>query len=179
MDLKTRIAQIQAIPGLIAHVGHGPTDAHGGSLRLVDEYFEAFASARNDDAYVEFMVQYSGLYLHDPQYAIVVDVFGFAGVSSLLMKRDTHFWVEGESRPDENGFLIFCDGKFIRKRNANPMLDELIGAGFGFDLTGSRPRGVYRALDPDTKVLEMSYFCASFDEWLQILIDTQGNLVSS
>jgi hypothetical protein len=188
MKLETKIAQIQSILGPIVSIGRGPrhpTHPNHNLQQITDKYFGLFPQARSDTTYVEFMYQYSGLFIHEPQQGFVVDVFGFAEISSTLIKWDGNFFVEGESRPDEDGFLIFCDAAFIKEHKAaqdfgtpNLYLDNRIGTGFAFDMAGNRQKGIYRAINPDAKALDMIYFCASFDEWLQILIDTKGNMVS-
>lgn len=193
MDIHQIIRQIGTIDDAEVFIGYGPKHPSTPDPTLegiIQEYLGMYPFLRRDQGYIDFLETYAGLNIYREAVNVAVDIFGFCyGISSLIEKTDQGFLWQGESSLVEDGFLIVSDAKLVfeEKREhhvSTEPTNNMVGVGFGFDTLGSRPWGVYRKSTVEPSRFRTYYppirdtwywYCSSFTEWLQILLDTKGN----
>lgn len=193
MDIHQIIRQIATINDAEVFIGRGPRHPSTPDPTLegiIQEYLEVYPFLRQDHGYIDFVESYAGLYVYREAVDVVVGIFGFCyGISSLIEKTDQGFLWQGESSVVVDGFLVLSDVSLVLEekrgyQTSTELVNNVVGAGFGFDTLGSRPWGVYRKNDVDPSISRTYYppirdtwywYCSSFTEWLQILLDTKGN----
>ncbi|AFZ27880.1 hypothetical protein Cylst_5903 [Cylindrospermum stagnale PCC 7417] len=150
-------------------VGRGPKHPESPSLELqkeIDSFLEQYSFLRKDPGYIDFLEYYSGAMVDWPKGELVIAIFGF------LEEISFHLIKDGGEVIDDDGFYAFCTS-VVRVGEGQDMENESIGLGYTFDATGTRRWGVYRSIEGG----ECEWYCDSFLEWLEKLIDKNGLLV--
>ena len=150
-------------------VGRGPKHPESPSLELqkeIDSFLEQYSFLRKDRGYIDFLEYYSGAMVDWPQGELVIAIFGF------LEEISFHLIKDGGEVIDDDGFYAFCTS-VVRVGEGQDIENESIGLGYTFDATGTRRWGVYRSIGGG----ECEWYCDSFLEWLEKLIDKKGLLL--
>ena len=160
-----------------ARVGQGPKlwpYPNPALQKEIDDFLNQYPFLRQDQGYVDFMEYYAGasIYPSDDDEAVnddelVIDLFGFNDGIALHIVKD-----EGQI-VGKDGFLCFCSTETWDEK-VDP--DFIIETEFLFDATQKRKPGIYlrSSVRP-----EAEWFCETFLEWLELLIDKKGKLVQA
>jgi hypothetical protein len=152
-----------------AAVGRGPKHPESPNLELqkeIDSFLEEYSFLRKDPGYIDFLEYYSGAMVDSPKEELVIEIFGF------LEEISFHLIKDGGEVIDDDGFYVFCIS-VVRVGEGQDMENESIGLAYRFDATGTQRWGVYRSLEGG----ECEWYCDSFLEWLEKLIDKKGLLL--
>jgi len=119
-----------------ANVGPGVDDALWAAdfLPQVNDFLSTYPLVARDADYVDFLVNFGGASLEDPDRNLIVDILGFSAVSTRLLDMDGPV-------VDEDGFLLFA--QCISHVIIDGALRDTIEYSFAFDVTGYRRPGVY------------------------------------
>lgn len=164
MNIHSLMEKFSKLPE--AALGRGPKHPSMPNLALRDE-IEAFLKEHpfltKDRGYIDFLECYAGARAFRADGSLVVDIFGFTEISSHLIEADGPII-------DQDGFYGFSDGIFQDRAGID------VGIGGRFDATGNRRRGVYRSRYSRPNEIDIYWYCESFLEWVEVLIDTKGHL---
>lgn len=152
-----------------AEIGRGPKHPSSPDPSLapeIEEFLNQYPFLRQDRGYVDFLECYAGAWVMWPNLDFVVDLFGFANVSTHIVKEDGYV-------VDPTGFLKFCDGLVRIHKGVGH--EGVLGQGFAFDATGKRRWGVYRSITDEVES-DKYWYCETFLQALAALIETKGNL---
>jgi hypothetical protein len=156
-----------------AEIGNGPKHPAAPNPDLaapVQAFLARFPILRRDQGYVDFLEYYAGASILWPHNDLVVDIFGFTEVSSHLLETDGPI-------VDEHGYFWFCS-EVIRLHPGFETRTTTAGLQFAFDTTQQRRWGIYRGIDnEDSSRTEFAWYCESFLEWLNLLIENKGRLL--
>lgn len=154
-----------------ASIGRGPKNTESPRSELqqeIDNFLDEHPYLRNDSGYVDFLEYYSGARVDFPEGELVIDIFGFLEEIGFHLIKDRF----GESDIDEQGYFMFCTTVVQVAKDSDPNNEEL-GLDYAFDATGKRTWGIYRVINYG----EYEWYCSSFLEWLEKLIDKKGLLL--
>ncbi|MDB4965523.1 MAG: hypothetical protein JWN44_1212 [Myxococcales bacterium] len=168
MELR---AKIDALVSQIARMGDWKSarDAVGSNepepfaeevVRLVTRY--PFVKRATD--WLEFLRVYGGGMMTRERDMLSVGLYGFSDDVSLPI-------LDGPGEPIECGCLLFGD-VVLPKERIDGYTEDTISLGFGLDSTGARPWGVYRVRDRQSH-----WYCSSFIEWMERLVQRGGRLI--
>jgi hypothetical protein len=160
MNIHSLMHQFAQFDG--AQVGHGPKHPTEPNLTLTEEiatFFNHYSFLQHDQGYVDFQEYYAGasvIILSDNNLTVDIDIFGFLDVSTHMTKYE-------DPIVDEDGHLVFSYILFNKKQ-------------FSFSFNTNREWGVYRTVVWENLDRQTSWYCATFLEWLERLIQYQGRL---
>ncbi len=152
-----------------AAVGRCPKHPESPSPELqteIDSFLEQYSFLLKYPGYIDFLEYYSGAMVDWPKGELVIAIFGF------LEEISFHLIKDGGEVIDDDGFYALCTS-VVRVGEGQDMENESIGLGYRFDATGARRWGVYRSIEGG----ECEWYCDSFLEWLEKLIDKKGLLL--
>ncbi len=131
----------------------------------IDAFFEMYPALGRDAGYVEFLEVYSAAVVEKYE-SLIVEIYGFSHEIA------THVAHPDESLIEDGDFFRFAEILLLGKDDRGIG----IGLGFSFDLTGRRPSGVYRSIDQDGKQTPHEWYCSTFLEWLEQVVQKKGDL---
>jgi hypothetical protein len=152
-----------------ASIGRGPdhpTDPDARPKSRIAHFLEAYPRLADDLGYVEFLQKFAGASIQNDDVSQIIDILGFGDASTDMEEVDGPI-------VDKDGFLMIAEAVYhIREDGRN--VDTLQHA-FAFDVTGTRPSGVYHSLSssrlPDE---DFHHAFESFAAWLEHLVDHGG-----
>lgn len=165
MNIHSLMHQFAQFQG--AQVGRGPNHPIKPNLALAEEiatFFKRYPFLQRDPGYVDFQECYAGasvIMLSDNNRTVDIDIFGFLDVS-------THMTEYEDSIVDEDGYLVFSYILFDEQQ-----------CSFSFHAHRDRRSGVYRTIVRKNLDRQTSWYCATFLEWLERLIQQKGRLDAS
>jgi hypothetical protein len=151
-----------------AKVGRGPrhpVSPHPSLDNEITAFLDQYPFLKRDQGYLDFLECYAGAWIMSDN--LVIDIFGFTDVSSHILE------LEGPV-VDTDGYLTICDGEFRAKSLTEKDVTEQLGC--GFDATGTRKWGLYRNRGYRSGELGIYWYCETFLEWLEALVDAKGKL---
>lgn len=174
MDIHSLMDRFSKLDG--AAVGSGPKHLVSPDVELqktINHFLEQHPFLRRDQGYIDFLEGYAGASIERlDKPDVVLDIFGFTDVSSHLItgegdviNPDGFFDIAGGTYPGEN-----------YKQKSLPYLLRIKSLGCCLDTTGKREWGIYRTRYNQAKEKEVYWYCRTFLEWLEILIDTDGHM---
>lgn len=163
-ELMQRFAQVGSTT-----IGKGPkhpTSPNSESLPEIEKYFASHPILKQDQGYVDFLECYSAASADGwLDGKIFIHIFGFdTNITSHLGGPDE--WIFDT----EKGFCSFA---YIQIPKPH-LVDD--GCAYSFDITGLRSWGVYKSSDTGDIVYDYEWYCGSFLEWLEDIIEKQGLL---
>lgn len=164
-DLMKRFAQVD--PTMIGRGPRHPISPNPESISEIHKYFEEHPILRQDKGYVDFLECYSAATADDwLDGKINIDIYGFDTKITLHLDSTSEL-----PRDWKNGFTPFAYVQIPREKQR---IDD--GYIYAFDITGKRPFGVYQLRDTieEIKVDDYKWYCDSFLEWLEDIIDKKG-----
>ena len=173
MDLHCLVQRFSELDR--ARVGRGPRHLTQGNRSLegaLESFLKRYPFLKKDTGYVQFLECYAGAYLVWPEDELVIDIYGFSGVSTLIV---------GEDGPiiDEDGYLTFSSVLFrIRE---GPGLENIQTLGFAFDATQQRKPGIYRQVvgREEGSPIVTDWYGETFLEWFKDVMDKKGRLIET
>jgi hypothetical protein len=160
MDIHTVMARFAELEGAVVGVGprkssHPNTEIQG----KIDFFLNSYPFLHQDRGYIDFLEFYAGAHVLRGDYEVAIDIFGFLDIS-------THMLDYEDPIVDEDGFLTF----------SLAILQENRHLAFGFDATQHRTWGVYRAV-VDENGASYVWYCDTFLEWLNQIVQKDGNIL--
>lgn len=189
-----------------AAIGQGakhPTSPDPAKVGLVSEFLDKYPFLRRDQGYVDFLERYAGASVDYSDGSLIIHIFGFIEEVSLHLVNDEPFTgplikdgffmfcstvaksPTAKNTPPARGALWPKRGvqaetpRMFGINGVSPAfaIDDEIGLDYAFDATGRRLRGVYQLISHSQRESETyEWYCGSFLEWLEELIDKKGQL---
>lgn len=174
LDIHTLMRRFSALPN--ARIGYGPrhpTQPNAALKKEIAIFLDQYSFLRQDQGYIDFLECYSGAssYLNSVTRHIVIDIFGF------IRDLSTHLTQDTDLGPivDDEGYFDFAGGMVaIKEPTGSPRVAILLGA--AFDATGDRKWGIYRSKSETPDHTGIYWYCETFLEWLNLVIETEGEL---
>jgi hypothetical protein len=183
MELADLIAQLAALgPTQTGFGPKHPTAPQPQLQREIDAFFEQYPLLRRDQSYIDFLETYAAANVERPDESLSIYIYGFdSEMTTLYLPQPV------ESVIEQDGTFRFAEIAL----HLEPKRGNHIGIGFTYDLTGTRPAGVYRftrfpeaEFDPSYfpqgvkfQSSENSWYCGTFKEWLELVIQHTGVLL--
>ncbi len=149
-----------------ATVGSGPDHQHNPQpekKKEIEQFIEQHDFLRQAPDYVTFLFCYAAAAVYWPGGELTIEIYGFDENITAHLVLD-----QGFLGPiiDTEGFFLFCGSRIW------PVGEDPIYIDYAFDATGQRRWGVYRKITG-----QYEWYCETFLDWLQVLIEKKGRLL--
>ena len=159
----TRLAEISVL-----QLGRGPmhsTQPNSKVASEIEDFLSRYPVLRQGQGFVDFWQRYAGASWDRPRDEFLGSVYGFDPVT-MHIEND-----EGGFEVIEQGLLYFADVYLLTEADHDSEWKQCF---FGFEATGERPSGIYRMWD-DNNETRIEWFCASFIDWLRLIVNLNGH----